>query len=105
MKFDRGIIKWQPFESVNSSKETIQSLLLEKSKIPKPILSEEEIKDLEEKIINCYYSKELVKIAYYQDGFIKNIQGKIIKIDHITKMIYLNNQHKVYFNQILNILI
>ena len=53
MKYDRGIIKWQPFESLFSSQEIIKNLTLEKSKIAKPILSEEEISLLEEKIIEA----------------------------------------------------
>ena len=37
---DRGMIKWMPFNSVVSSKEIINSILKDKSKISMPILSE-----------------------------------------------------------------
>ncbi len=105
MKYDRGIIKWQPFESVISSKEILTSILQEKSKIKKPILSEEEIAYIEETIIDSYYSQEIITIFYYLNGFIKKNQGKITKIDHISKMIYLNNNSKLFFNQIVKITI
>ncbi len=101
--FDRGFIKWQPFESLVSSKQVINNLVWEKSKIAKPILSEEEIAILEEKIIDAYYSKETIMLSYYQNGFIKKIKGKIIKIDHIYKMIYLSSHLKIFFNQIIDI--
>lgn len=39
---DRGMIKWMPFNSVVSSKEIINSILKNKSKISMPILSEEQ---------------------------------------------------------------
>lgn len=98
---DRGIIKWQPFESLTSSKEILQSLVLEKSKITKPMLSEDEIRQIEEKIIEAYYSSEALTIAYFKNGFIKNIKAKIIKIDHVYKMVYLSNNRKLFFKQII----
>ncbi len=102
MKFDRGIIKWQPFESLEPITKIIQSLQKEKSKIKKPILSEEEIATLEAKIIEAYYSQEKIKISFYQNGFIRQIKGQVKKIDQIYKLIYLNNL-KLLFNQIIQI--
>ena len=40
-KNDRGIIKWQPFNSLMNGKLVINSLLIEREKINKPIISEE----------------------------------------------------------------
>lgn len=102
MKNDRGIIKWQPFDSVISSKQVIQSLLYEKEKQPIPVLSEEEIKDIEEKIITAYYSQETITLEFYKNGYIKKLTGKIKKIDQITKIVYLDN-NKLFFKQILTI--
>ena len=98
---DRGIIKWQPFESLTSSKEIVQSLVLEKSKIAKPLLSEDEIRQIEEKIIEAYYSSENINISYFKNGFINNIKAQIIKIDHVYKMVYLSNNMKLFFKQII----
>lgn len=102
MKFDRGIIKWQPFDSVISGKNVIKSIMQEKEKIKKPILSEEETNQIEDMIIEAFYEESEVILEYYKNGFIKTIKGKIKKIDHITKMIYLNNT-SLLFNQILSI--
>ena len=102
MNKDRGIIKWQPFNSVISSQKVLESLILEKQKQTKPILSEEETMAIEEKIIEAYYAEEVVTISYYQNGYIKNIKGQIKKIDYIMKIIYLNNL-KLLFKQILTI--
>ena len=44
-KNDRGIIKWQPFNSLINGKLVINSLLLEREKINKPIISEEDQKE------------------------------------------------------------
>ena len=103
MKFDRGIIKWQPFESLESSQQIIQSLMQEKKKIKKPLLSEEEIMALEEKIIAAFYTQEKVQITFYQNGTMKKITSQIIKIDQIYKLVYLQNKQKLLFQQIINI--
>ncbi len=99
-KFDRGMIKWQPFDSVIEGSKVKKQIMHEKEKIDKPVLSEEEIYELEQKIINAYYLQTEININYYQNGYIKNIKSKIKKIDYIYKIIYLNNQ-KLLFNQIL----
>ncbi len=99
--FDRGIIKWQPFESLESSNQIIKSLILEKRKITKPILSEEEITEIEDKIVEAYYSKENITIYYYKNGLINSLKTKITKIDHVYKMIYLNNNLRLFFKQIV----
>lgn len=102
MKFDRGMIKWQPFDSVISGKSIINSINQEKNKVNKPILSEEEIINLENKIIEAFYCKNKITIKYYTNGYIKTIEGKIKKIDHVSKIIYLNSI-TLLFNQILAI--
>ncbi len=102
MKQDRGIIKWQPFNSLFSSNEVLQTLSYEKTKQDIPILSEEEIKELEEKIIEAYYTEETIILSYYKNGYIKKITGKIKKIDQVSKIVYLNNL-KLLFKQILSI--
>lgn len=103
MKFDRGFIKWQPFESAISSKKIINNLLYEKAKITKPILSDEDKEMIEKRIIDAYYSSIKINICYYNDGIIKTINSKIKKIDQIYKMIYLENNSKLFFNQIVSI--
>ena len=102
MKFDRGMIKWQPFDSVISGKSVVQSLLLEKQKIKKPILSDEELQDLEEKIINALHSQETISLQFYKNGYIRTITGQINKIDRVYKTIYLNST-RLLFNQIISI--
>lgn len=102
MKTDRGMIKWQPFDSVISSKTLINNIILEKSKVNKPILSEEEIEDIEEKIIEAYYLQNEVVLQVYKNGFFKEFNGKIKKIDGVRKMVYLNNM-MIFFNQIISI--
>lgn len=101
-KFDRGMIKWQPFNSVFSSKDIINSILKEKEKNEKPILSNDEINLIEKKLIAAFYCQNKIIIHYYTNGNIKTITSQIKKIDYITKIIYLNNI-KLSFYQIISI--
>ena len=101
-KFDRGMIKWQPFNSVFSSKDIINSILKEKEKTEKPILSSDEINLIEKKLIDAFYCQNKIIIHYYTNGIIKTINSQIKKIDYITKIIYLNNI-KLSFYQIISI--
>ena len=103
MNKDRGMKKWAPFNSLMNGRTIVNSLIVEKSKIEKPQLSEEEQKILEEKIIEAYYCQNIVIITYYKDGFLRKIKATIKKIDSVYKTIYLSNDYKILFRQIFNI--
>lgn len=103
MNKDRGMIKWQPFNSVINNKTLINSILKEKEKIRKPELSDEEIELLEDKIIVSYYTHSNLLITYYQDGYLLKTISKIIKIDQIYKKVYLDNHKILLFKQIIDI--
>lgn len=99
---DRGIIKWQPFNSLINGNEVINSILKEKEKIKKPIISEEEKSEIEAKIIDAYFTQIIVNITYFKNGNLTKVEGKIKKIDQVYKLVYLN-ELKLLFNQIISI--
>ena len=103
MNKDRGMKKWMPFNSLMNGRLIVNSLIIEKGKIEKPMISEEEQKELEEKIIEAYYCQSIVVITYYKDGFLRKVKSSIKKIDSVYKTIYLNNELKLLFKQICNI--
>lgn len=102
MNKDRGMIKWIPFNSLVSNKDVMKFLILEKNKISKPIISEEDSKTFEELIIEAYYMHNKVLISYYKNGYIYKTTSYIKKIDKVQKLIYLENI-KLLFNQITSI--
>lgn len=103
MNSDRGMIKWQPFNSVINNKTMLNSILKEKRKIKKPELSDDEIEKLEDKLIVSYYTHISISITYYQDGYLLKTTSKIIKIDQIYKKVYLDNHKILLFKQIVAI--
>lgn len=102
MKLDRGIIKWQPFDSVTPSKKMVDKLLNEKLKIKKPVLSEEQLEDIQNKLFEAYNNEIKTTIEYYKNGYILKEIGKIkILYPNMSKII-INNK-TIYFNQIVKI--
>lgn len=99
---DRGMIKWQPFNSLINGNEVINSILKEKEKIKKPIISEEEKNEIEAKIIDAYFTQIIVNITYFKNGNLTKVEGRIKKIDQVYKLVYLN-ELKLLFNQIISI--
>ena len=102
MNFDRGFIKWQPFNSVIPNK-TILNNLKSNEKVAKQILFPEEIENLNEQIIDAYYSHNLIEITIYEDNKIKKYETIITKINSSTKTIQLKNNKTITFSEIIHI--
>ncbi len=101
---DRGMIKWMPFDSVSSSKKMVQSILLEKSKIQKPQLSEEQLFELEEKIWEGFHNQIPLRIVYFFRGRYQVKQNiLILEIQTTKKCIRFEDQSILYFDQILKV--
>lgn len=102
MNKDRGIIKWLPFNSLVNNKEVLYKVLKDKERQARPILSDDEISDIEKSIIDAYYTKDTIKITYYKNGYLYEEEGNVKKIDSSNKLIYFNNL-KLLFNQIIEV--
>lgn len=100
--FDRGFIKWQPFNSVISNKIVLDNIS-KKEKYEKPTLFSEKEEIINNKIIEAYYSKSNINITIYEQNQIRNFNTKITKIHPNNNTIQLNNHKIISFNQIINI--
>ena len=100
---DRGMIKWQPFDSVTSTKKMCYDILQKKNYQQVPLLSEDQIKDIEELMLESYYNKEIVIITYYFDGKLLTKESKIKYLDKLKKQLILNDGAIIHFKQIINI--
>ena len=105
MNKDRGMIKWMPFNSLMNGRVIVNNLLDEKSKIKMPILSDDEIGEIENNIINAYYTQNKIIITYYKNGYLLKTKSLIKKIDYTRKIIYLDNNINLLFRQITNIIL
>lgn len=100
---DRGVIKWAPFASVINGNTLLEEIYEEKSRITKPTLSDEQIKILEQSIIESFTGKKPINIYFYRNEHIYKINGIITKINATTKEITINNQKKLFFSNIIRI--
>ena len=99
---DRGYIKWAPFNSLISDKLVINEILKKKNIKDKPILSEDQIEFLNEKIFEAYTNHLKVNLFIYKNQQIHKLIGFVNNINISKKYITFNNNH-IYFNQIIRI--
>ncbi len=102
MNFDRGFIKWQPFNSVIPNKNILDNIK-NNEHISKPILFPEEIENLNKEIIEAYYSHNLIELTIYENNKIRTYKTTITKIDSNIKTIHLENNKTIYFSQIIHL--
>ncbi|MDE5540179.1 MAG: YolD-like family protein [Bacilli bacterium] len=100
--FDRGFVKWQPFNAVTSPAILVNEEDNNKVR-PKPILFPEEQEKLGEQIIEAFYEQSKIKIYFYEYGKLKEIEAVIKKVEPSTKSLELNNGKKICFKQIIKI--
>ncbi len=99
---DRGIIKWQPFNSCFNSELVIQDIKKHKNRVNFPTLSDDQLYIIAEKIKLAFNLKTIINFDYYYDGQIKNIEGTIEGLNLQEKKLYINKM-AIYFQQILKI--
>ena len=98
---DRSI-KWAPFNSVINGERIIRELNDTKTKINKPILSEDQISFLNEKIFESYTNHLKIYLYIFKDNKIIKLIGYINNININKKCITFNNTY-IYFNQIVKL--
>ena len=96
------VIKWAPFNSVFNGNKVINELNNNRNIINKPILSEDQINILNDKIYEAYTNHLKINIYFFNNFKIIKLNGFINKININKKCITFNNTY-IYFNQILKI--
>ena len=57
---------WMPFNAVCDGTSLVDMIEKEKSRFKKPTLSEEQLEDIQDKIITAYNNEEVINIKYYK---------------------------------------
>ena len=100
---NRGMIKWQPFSAVAPGNALVNEVMKKKNRIKMPILSEDQIANIEDKVLNSYELQVPITIKYYKNYSIYLKEGIISKIDIVAKKIFINDNSTIYFLQIIEI--
>ena len=98
---DRGMKKWAPYKSLVEQEKYLKKAHDDNEKIERPILSSDEIEEINEKLVN--YSNEEVIITYWRDNKINSVTTLIKKIDADNKKIILPDRKSIYFHELINI--
>ncbi|MGE4320153.1 MAG: YolD-like family protein [Acholeplasmataceae bacterium] len=87
---DRGIIKWAPFDGLAGFNDLYKQLKYRLGKKDRPLLSEDQLYEMDINLQKALHEHLDVYLSYYQDGYIKASFGKVTKIDAINKIIYID---------------
>lgn len=99
----RNLVKWQPFSAVSPGKYLVDKVMKDKNKIEMPILSDDQLKEIENKLIRALELQDTISLLYYKDGKLYRKVGKVKKIDVNKRKIFLSETFSVYFEQIIRI--
>ncbi|HEY8405786.1 MAG TPA: YolD-like family protein [Acholeplasma sp.] len=100
---DRGIIKWLPFDGLVGFHDLIKDLKYRLGKKEKPILSEDQMMEMDYKFKQALKDNLEMFITYYEDGYLKDTVGHVLKLDLIERKLMLDNRLTLELDTITNI--
>ncbi|GBW43850.1 TPA: YolD-like family protein [Staphylococcus aureus] len=92
----RGMIKWAPFATLPEQFETIQQYIIDQNKITRPVLSDDQLAELNIRLHEVLQYAQPVEVKFYNNGFVDSVRLTIYRIDAINYEIdgYVYNQQQ-----------
>ncbi|HFO1608501.1 TPA: YolD-like family protein [Staphylococcus aureus] len=92
----RGMIKWAPFATLAEQFETIQQYIIDQNKITRPVLSDDQLAELNIRLHEALQYAQPVEVKFYNNGFVDSVRLTIYRIDAINYEIdgYVYNQQQ-----------
>ncbi|SUK27339.1 YolD-like family protein [Staphylococcus aureus] len=92
----RGMIKWAPFATLPEQFETIQQYIIDQNKITRPVLSDDQLAELNIRLHEALQYAQPVEVKFYNNGFVDSVRLTICRIDAINYEIdgYVYNQQQ-----------
>ncbi|MBS3417084.1 YolD-like family protein [Staphylococcus aureus] len=92
----RGMIKWAPFATLPEQFETIQQYIIHQNKITRPVLSDDQLAELNIRLHEALQYAQPVEVKFYNNGFVDSVRLTIYRIDAINYEIdgYVYNQQQ-----------
>lgn len=86
--------KWHAFESLCKNNDCLKTLNHQRSYLEKPILSEDAKEDIENKILDFFYSGEKLTLIFYKAGHFYQkkaplLNWHLLKLFLKTKLFYI----------------
>ncbi len=84
---DRGMKKWAPYKSLNEQEYFMEQMRESRSRIEKPIISEDLAEEINQTLTNAT-NETLLIFRFYKNGHIYEIEQYIKEIDLINRIIH-----------------
>ena len=98
---DRGMKKWAPYSSLIEQATCLEEMKYQRNKIAKPILTEDQ-KEKINFVLQSYQKGQIVRIKFFNDGYLYLISTTIKRIDLENRKLVLE-QGKIDFVNIVDI--
>ena len=98
---DRGMKKWAPFSSLIEQATCLEQMKYQRNKINKPVLTTDQIEKINY-VLQSYQKNQVVKIKFFNDGYLYLIESQIKRIDLENRCLILDNG-KLRFENIIDI--
>lgn len=99
---DRGMMKWNAFNALLAHGSNVKKMMLERKRIPKPVLSSDQIEELNDKLVLAIEDEREIEVAFYNSGYVLLAEGVIKKVDINQKLLVLPDI-KIKLDDILQI--
>ena len=93
--------KWAPFSSLIEQATCLEEMKYQRNKIQKPILTPDQVEKIEF-ALQSYKKGQVVKITFFNDGYIYFVNTSIKRID-VENRILILDKGKLPFGDILDI--
>lgn len=99
----RGNVKWQPFATMPEQYAQIEQYMLDQNKIERPLLSDDQLRTLNEKLIDKMFNNPYIELNYFENGYIKEISGYVHKVDILESELHLSVNGEIVRLSLLDI--
>lgn len=80
----RSMVKWAPFATLPEQFETIHQYMIDQNKIDRPVLSDDQLAQLNIRLHEALQKSQPVNIKYYEEGYINFVNLNIHRIDSLN---------------------
>lgn len=104
----RGIVKWQPFKTIPQQYKMLEQHIEDQNKIDMPLLSDEQLQEVNEKVSYKINKNILADLHYWKDGYISTLQCYISDVDTLEGIMLVISENgrdkmKIPLNYIVSV--
>lgn len=96
---DRGMKKWAPYSSLIEQATCLEEMKYQRNKIARPILTEDQ-KEKINYVLQSYQEGQIVRIKFFNDGYLYYINTTIKRIDLENRKLILEHGKLDFINLI-----